>query len=244
MTRPARHGSTREWKLKPRRTPVRTGGPKIPGMRKRKRKKRTFEKITCDDDVHAGGCWRYSCGGERWIISMNRSYDERMLGSCRLRYPTLRVVRHHRSRYQPPRLFFSRTRVLVSSFSIRIVAQLLSSRPRVYSSSFPRPWRLTCLARCHRLAVPRDLRLGEVAEVRKTGGICTASYMTLILRRGGATTSSPVGRVVGQVLPGCELAPGTHVQSGSIRDLRHAVPLVTIGEHLAFLRLDVVVSRG
>lgn len=81
MTRPARHGSTREWKLKPRRTPVRTGGPKIPGMRKRKRKKRTFEKITCDDDVHAGGCWRYSCGGERWIISMNRSYDERMLGS-------------------------------------------------------------------------------------------------------------------------------------------------------------------
>lgn len=38
------------------------GGPKIPGMRKQKRKKRTFVKITCDDDVRAGerGYWHYS----------------------------------------------------------------------------------------------------------------------------------------------------------------------------------------
>lgn len=31
-----------------------TDGPKIPGMKKRRRKKRTFEKITCDDDVRIG----------------------------------------------------------------------------------------------------------------------------------------------------------------------------------------------
>lgn len=57
---------------------------------------------------------------------------------------------------------------------------------------------------------------------------------------------SPVGRVVGQVLPGRELAPGTHIQSGGFRDLRYAaVPRFTaIGEPIALRRLGAVISRG
>jgi len=62
MTRPARFGSTRGWKLNPDGFLLSVNGPEIPGMRKRRRKKRTFEKITCDDDVRVGkrGYWRYS----------------------------------------------------------------------------------------------------------------------------------------------------------------------------------------
>lgn len=87
-----------------------------------------------------------------------------MLEPCRLRYPTLGVVRLRRPRYRSlpfSFFFFSRTRALVSSFSIRRTASL-SSRPRVYSSPFPRPWRLTCLEMPPvLLVVPRDLRPGE-----------------------------------------------------------------------------------
>lgn len=50
------------WKFNPDRLFLPVGEPKIPGMRKRKRKKRTFVKITCDDDVRADerGYWHYS----------------------------------------------------------------------------------------------------------------------------------------------------------------------------------------
>lgn len=77
MTRPARLRSTRGWKLNPDGLLLSAGGPKIPGMRKRRRKKRTFEKITCDDDVRIGerGYWHYSWRQTGWTISMNRSYD-------------------------------------------------------------------------------------------------------------------------------------------------------------------------
>ncbi|KAL0111203.1 hypothetical protein PUN28_012838 [Cardiocondyla obscurior] len=72
-------------------------------------------------------------------------------------------------------LFFSRTRALVSSFSIRIVAWFLSSRPRVCSSPFPRSRRLAHLAKRLGPVIPHDLCLGEVTEVRGTGSVCTAS---------------------------------------------------------------------
>lgn len=77
MTRPARLRSTRGWKLNPDGLLLSAGGPKILGMRKRRRKKRTFEKITCDDDVRIGerGYWHYSWRQTGWTISMNRSYD-------------------------------------------------------------------------------------------------------------------------------------------------------------------------
>lgn len=54
---------------------------------------------------------------------------------------------------------------------------------------------------------------------------------------------SPVGRVVGQMLPGRELAPGTHIQPGGFCDLRHAVPrFVPFEEPIAFRRLSAVIS--
>lgn len=164
------------------------------------------------------------------------------------------VLSDARRRPAPPpalsstRLFFSRTRALVSSFSIRIVAQLLSSRPRVYSSPIPTSLTTHVPREIPGLCVPRDLRLGEVAEVRKLEEFVQLSYMIFDIETRGDTTSSPidspVGRVVGQVLPGRELAPGTHVQPGSFRELRHAaVPRrVAVGEPVAFRRLDVVKS--
>lgn len=141
-------------------------------------------------------------------------------------------------------LFFSRTRALVSSFSIRIVAQLLSSRPRVYSSPrFHVPDDLSA-SRDARLVVPHDLRLGEVAEVRKLEKF--VQLRTWFRYRDDVTSSvdSPVRRIVGQMLPRCELAPGTHIQPCGVRDLRYAtVPcLAAVEEPIAFRRLDVVIS--
>lgn len=53
ITRPARFGLIRGWKLNPDGPLLSADRPKVPGMRERRRKKRMFEKITCDDDLHA-----------------------------------------------------------------------------------------------------------------------------------------------------------------------------------------------
>lgn len=67
---------------------------------------------------------------------MNRLYDVTDVGTVQIALSdapssssAARAITHQ--------LFFPRTRDLVSSFSIPIVARLLSSGPRVYSSPFP-----------------------------------------------------------------------------------------------------------
>jgi len=53
---------------------------------------------------------------------------------------------------------------------------------------------------------------------------------------------SPVGCVVGQVLPGREFTPGAHVEPGDFRVARHHVAVfVVTGDPFACRRLDVVV---
>lgn len=76
-------------------------GPKIPGMRKRRRKKRTVEKITCDNDAERGywrGCnWRQTL--DEPVVRCHRCWNR---ADCVIRRS---VVQLRRPRYHPPIVF-------------------------------------------------------------------------------------------------------------------------------------------
>lgn len=134
-----------------------------------------------------------------------------MLESYRLYYPVLGIVRTA-TRCHLLIVFLPRTRALVSSFLIRRSFSPLIFALTVLRSLVPGDSRVTRYL-VHGPA-HGDLRFGNFAG-EETGRVLGTTWYIIRSNTSGLSLflpmNSPVWRVVGQVLPGCKLAPGAHI---------------------------------